>query len=1075
MRYKVFIFSLTLVFLALLVNVNAREREGAQQSFPKVNLLEDIVYMDINNIDMPMKNDGANGEDGQGYYPNGTDLAFLFSGGMAASGYIDDNGNGVNEPEELRTAWITPASLIEETQPGNWAQSADDPRYVFYVVNSSDGFGSEAYLKWADAVAQGADWVNLDGDPTTYDPMADRPDIIADRTVWCVYNDGTTLSKRNRLQTLPLGLEVRQQAWAFARSDALGDVVFIRYRFTNALQRDIKDLIFTLWTDPDLGNANDDLIGCDTTLSMGYIYNDGDDDRYGGNPPAFGIDFFQGPVVESIGDTAYRYRGPLLGVDTLYDWKNLPMTSFMYYINGDPTIGDPNSKDIARYYQVGGLIANGNPLDPTIFGTGATASTDPRYVYNGDPVTATGWRDNVPADKRFMVNTGPFQLPAWQDLNGNGRVDVEEPGVQDIVVAYIVTRGASAINSVAKLRLTDDFAQRAYDANFLIAGPPPAPVVDVRTGDQEIELIVDLHENGTYRYQKEDSLGNLQTFEGVKIYQFASSSTQETEGGQPNRKLIALYDLSNGYNNLYVRDGLGQWQLAFVGLENLNPADFTRPGTEYISFKVTQDAFNNNAPLINGKEYFFTVTSFSINLGNSPVNGEPYIQKDTLGAITGNPDNWLATSSADLLENSLATNLITVRPQSDEVRPFRSTNPGEYYSGSRSFPEDATRGFARVDVIRQDELLDHTYEVSFFGDGSYWRLTDQTLNQVLVDSMALQADAEDVGEVWNFPIVDGFSAQVYDVPLGLASDSVNLPDSLLWLTGRGTQAAGSVYDQGIAWIRLADTSFNKPPKNQVFPVRLVFRADSADYTMGYRWRVSSFSDASFIGAEPVPISAYDMTNPSSPRQMNICFQNLSSGMPFDGKRVYVTTSDYDPQNAYVKDPNNPGALQQRVKSDTYLLLDLVKNDSLRQARPNDIIVDIMPYYPNSDLDTYTFNASLLRPVLSQEERQSLLDRIKVVPNPYFAYSTYETSYDQAVLRFTHLDREVTIRIFNLAGQLVRTLTKNNTENQLIWDLRNEARLKVASGMYIAHVEVPGVGDKILKFAIIQREERIDQY
>ncbi|MCK6622914.1 MAG: T9SS type A sorting domain-containing protein [Calditrichaceae bacterium] len=1080
MRYKVFIFCLTLVFLALLVNVNAREREGAQQSFPKVNLLEDIVYMDINNIDMPMKNDGANGEDGQGYYPNGTDLAFLFSGGMAASGYIDDNGNGVNEPEELRTAWITPASLIEETQPGNWAQSADDPRYVFYVVNSSDGFGSEAYLKWADAVAQGADWVNLDGDPTSYDPMADRPDILADRTVWCVYNDGTTLSKRNRLQTLPLGLEVRQQAWAFARSDALGDVVFIRYRFTNALQRDIKDLIFTLWTDPDLGNANDDLIGCDTTLSMGYIYNDGDDDRYGGNPPAFGIDFFQGPVVESPGDTAYRYRGPLLGVDTLYDWKNLPMTSFMYYINGDPTIGDPNSKDIARYYQVGGLIANGNPLDPTIFGTGATASTDPRYVYNGDPVTATGWRDNVPADKRFMVNTGPFQLPAWQDLNGNNRVDVEEPGVQDIVVAYIVTRGASAINSVAKLRATDDFAQLAYNANFLVAGPPPAPVVDVRTADQEIELIVDLHRNGTYRYQQEDDLGNLQTFEGVKIYQFASRSTQETEGGLPNRKLIALYDLSNGYNNLYVRDGLGQWQLAFVGLENLNPADFTRPGTEYISFKVTQDAFNNNTPLINGKEYFFTVTSFSINLGNSPVTGSPYVRKDTLGTITGNPDNWLATSSADLLENSLATNLIAVRPQSDEVRPFRSTNPGEYYTGTRTFPADAERGFARVDVIRQDELLDHNYQVSFFEDGQYWRLTDQTLNQVLADSVTLQANAEDVGEVWNFPIIDGFSAQVYNVPLELVSDSVeyaDLPDSLLWMTGRNTFGDGSVYNNGITLVRLFDPTLTTLKKSDVFPVRLIFQADSANHTTGYRWAVNTFTDASFRGPQPIPVTAYDITDPNNPRQLNICFNNPAAALPFSAlNRIYVMTSNYDPQNAYVdEDPGDPSNLKNKFISETYLVLSLEYNDSLRRATRQNITVDVFPSYSNSDVDTYTFNASLLRPVLSQEERQSLLDRIKVVPNPYFAYSTYETSYDQAVLRFTHLDREVTIRIFNLAGQLVRTLTKNNTENQLTWDLRNEARLKVASGMYIAHVEVPGVGDKILKFAIIQREERIDQY
>ena len=42
-------------------------------------------------------------------------------------------------------------------------------------------------------------------------------------------------------------------------------------------------------------------------------------------------------------------------------------------------------------------------------------------------------------------------------------------------------------------------------------------------------------------------------------------------------------------------------------------------------------------------------------------------------------------------------------------------------------------------------------------------------------------------------------------------------------------------------------------------------------------------------------------------------------------------------------------------------------------------------------------------------------------------------------------------------------------------MRNEAGLKITSGMYIAHVEVPDVGEKILKFVIVQREERIDRF
>ena len=56
-------------------------------------------------------------------------------------------------------------------------------------------------------------------------------------------------------------------------------------------------MILAQWSDPDLGNANDDYVGCDTTLSLGFVYNgdNNDESGYGAAPPAMGYDFFQGP------------------------------------------------------------------------------------------------------------------------------------------------------------------------------------------------------------------------------------------------------------------------------------------------------------------------------------------------------------------------------------------------------------------------------------------------------------------------------------------------------------------------------------------------------------------------------------------------------------------------------------------------------------------------------------------------------------------------------------------------------------------------------------------------------------
>jgi hypothetical protein len=218
------------------------------------------------------------------------------------------------------------------------------------------------------------------------------------------------------------------------------------------------------------------------------------------------------------------------------------------------------------------------------------------------------------------------------------------------------------------------------------------------------------------------------------------------------------------------------------------------------------------------------------------------------------------------------------------------------------------------------------------------------------------------------------------------------------------------------------------------------------------------------------MKAYDMRDPSNPRRVNICFNNTQPGLPLSAaNNVYIMTSDYHPDSAYTGEPGT----QEKFIKESYLVMKLEPVDSIFQAYTFNL--EITPSYPNSDIDAFTYSTADLVPVLSQDERVTMLEQVGVVPNPYWAYSPYETSYDTPQIKFIHLDREVTIRIFNLAGQLVTTLYKNDDSSELSWNLRNDSNLKIASGMYIAHVEVPGVGSKILKLAIVQREERLDRF
>ena len=91
-----------------------------------------------------------------------------------------------------------------------------------------------------------------------------------------------------------------------------------------------------MWHDDDVGDATDDLVACDTELSLGYTYNDTDgDSQFGVEAPASGADFFKGPIVPSVGDFATKLTWNLekgYHLDTIPDHLQLPLTSFAKYI-----------------------------------------------------------------------------------------------------------------------------------------------------------------------------------------------------------------------------------------------------------------------------------------------------------------------------------------------------------------------------------------------------------------------------------------------------------------------------------------------------------------------------------------------------------------------------------------------------------------------------------------------------------------------------------------------------------------------------------------------------------------------
>ncbi|NUQ82647.1 MAG: hypothetical protein HUU10_13620 [Bacteroidetes bacterium] len=125
-------------------------------------------------------------------------------------------------------------------------------------------------------------------------------------------------------------------------------------------------------------------------------------------------------------------------------------------------------------------------------------------------------------------------------------------------------------------------------------------------------------------------------------------------------------------------------------------------------------------------------------------------------------------------------------------------------------------------------------------------------------------------------------------------------------------------------------------------------------------------------------------------------------------------------------------------------------------------------------DTFTFTTESQG--MSASKAKSELDNIRVVPNPYIGGNIWEPRNLEGIqgrgerrIAFTRLPMKCTIRIYNMAGTLVKTLEKDSdsADGSLRWNLLSEDGTDVAFGVYIYHVDAPGVGEKIGKFALIK--------
>ena len=139
--------------------------------------------------------------------------------------------------------------------------------------------------------------------------------------------------------------------------------------------------------------------------------------------------------------------------------------------------------------------------------------------------------------------------------------------------------------------------------------------------------------------------------------------------------------------------------------------------------------------------------------------------------------------------------------------------------------------------------------------------------------------------------------------------------------------------------------------------------------------------------------------------------------------------------------------------------------------------DVLFLYTSRPFDTTdVFTLQTKAGFVNNQDASNRMDNIYVVPNPYVGANEIEPANKlsgqnrgERRIYFENLPMKCTIRIFTLSGELVTTLEHDTgfDNGREFWNLLNKDGFSVAYGVYIAHIDAPGVGEKIIKFALIK--------
>lgn len=575
------------------------------------------------------------------------------------------------------------------------------------------------------------------------------------------------------------------------------------------------------------------------------------------------------------------------------------------------------------------------------------------------------------------------------------------------------------------------------------SNPPASPQVRAYPADGKVTVVWDAER----AEQSRDYITREKDFEGYKIYRSSDRGKTwgkiitDSRGNFLAFQPIAQFDLENGVTGNDPLSG------KYLGSDT---------GVRHTFVDTTVQ---------NGVEYWYTVTAYD--------RGDQANGVESLESALG-----------------LTTSEINVAAAIPATRPSNLT-PGAVLEGSSLQPASGkTDAEVEVEILDPNQLKNSAYEITFRENTPVYEdtaivdfITTFTLkNTTTGDTLLFEHPLTDESGD-NLPVIDGFRLTVKDVEAGrtFAGWTKVAGDTCTFDWFYDTHNLANYFPaavEGIADFKIV-TSYDDSTL-----IRVVTVGDSV---------VDGIGGARLVDQVRVPIKVYDVTDPANPidvsgRTILYDFEYWGNfppgtfgpkgwdltpgGKGYNGRDGGIGPLVYPDELFFLSFPaDNPLLPDTAIVSMRTQNFDSTEYEFVngQWAYIGEVVYGISP----SPGDEYTI---LTGKPLNQNvvyrftttagsyaaAKESDLENIRVVPNPYLAASAFDNR-----LMFTNLPGQCEIFIYTVAGDLVRRIDHQGSQGATYWDLKNESGLSVAYGLYVYVVKTRDGQKRVGKFSIIK--------